>query len=267
MSAPDDISDEVTLHYTEYNRSGKSTVLLIHGACASGLNWDLVVPHLADTYHLLIPDLPGHGQSLNVTPFSTRYSAQLLERLIRTHGHGGKAHVVGHSLGANVGVELMTTYPHVVNAAFVSGFAKYPQTRSTPLFAYGFWAESRITRLVPRFVVRWLMGGTDLGYSGPCSLHLCRQIFPSTVDPAWPSPWPARTLIVAAGKSGILPTSDRQEDARKLMGIGRQETPRTVAITHPLMRHPWNRQAPLLFAQTARAWFEEDDLPSGFDAL
>ena len=80
MPPPDDGLDEVLLNYTEYNPSGKSTVLLIHGACTSGLNWDLVVPHLVDTYHLLVPDLPGHGQSQNVTPFSAEYSSRLLER-------------------------------------------------------------------------------------------------------------------------------------------------------------------------------------------
>ena len=79
IPSPDDGLDEVLLSYTEHNPSGKPTVLLIHGACTSGLNWDLVVPHLADTYHLLVPDLPGHGQSQNVTPFSAEYSFRLLE--------------------------------------------------------------------------------------------------------------------------------------------------------------------------------------------
>lgn len=80
MPPPDDGFDQVLLNFIEHNPSGKSTVLLIHGACTSGPNWDLVVPHLADTYHLLVPDLPGHGQSQNVTPFSAEYSSRLLER-------------------------------------------------------------------------------------------------------------------------------------------------------------------------------------------
>ena len=95
MSPPDDGLDEVLLNYTEHNPSGKSTVLLIHGACTSGLNWDLVVPHLADTYHLLVPDLPGHGQSQNVTPFSAEYSSRLLERLVNSSEHISLARMSG----------------------------------------------------------------------------------------------------------------------------------------------------------------------------
>jgi len=186
--------------------------------------------------------------------------------LIRKHAHNGSAHVVGHSLGANVAIDLITTYPQVVNTAFVSGFAKYPQTKLTPFFPYGFWADGRLQKLIPRAVVEWLMDGTDLGNSPPCSMQLCRQIVPVLVG-TWPSPWPARTLIVAAGKSGILPSSDRLEDARKLMEIGKEKNIQTIAVTHPLMRHPWNRQDPPLFARTARAWFEGEELPVGFSNL
>lgn len=270
MPAGGEDGNEPLLHYTEHNPAAKATVLLIHGACTTGQNWDLVVPYLADAYHLLIPDLPGHGQSLSHAPdFSIESASHHLERLVRSKAHDGRAHVVGHSLGANVAVELITTHPEIINEVFISGFAKYPRTRGTSLFPYGFWAENRISRTLPRSLVKWLMDGTDVGDSGPAgpSLRLCRQVVAPLVGATWPAPWPARTLIVAAGKSGILPTSDRVQDAQKLGEVGREGNGQTVAVTHPLMRHPWNRQAPVLFAQTARAWFEGDEIPSGFEHL
>jgi hypothetical protein len=99
------------------------------------------------------------------------------------------------------------------------------------------------------------------------TLDLCRQIVPPMIEAKWPSPWPARTLIVAAGKSGILPTSDHSRDAVKLMEIGGERNPDTIAVTHPAMRHPWNRRAPELFAETARAWFEREEIPDGLKKL
>ena len=45
------------------SQRGKPTVLLIHGACGCGREWDLVTPYLSDDYHVLLPDLPGHGDS------------------------------------------------------------------------------------------------------------------------------------------------------------------------------------------------------------
>jgi len=265
-SVPDDGVDDVLLHYTVQNPSAKSTVVLIHGAFASGQDWDLVVPHLTD-YHLLIPDMPGHGQSRNVTPFSVDYSSRLLARLIRKHAHNGRAHIVGHSLGAHIAINLASSSPEVVNDVFVSGFAIFPQTALSAFLPYAIWTESRIENLIPRRLISWLMDGTDISREDPCTLDLCRQIVPAMITTKWPSPWPARTLIVAAGKSGILPSSDDPQDAIKLRDIGRERNPETIAFTHPAMRHPWNRQAPLLWAETTRAWFEKGEMPSGFEKL
>jgi hypothetical protein len=51
------------------------------------------------------------------------------------------------------------------------------------------------------------------------------------------------------------------------MEIRRQLNRETVDFRHPEMRHPWNRQDPVLFAETARCWFEGKEIPSGFEKL
>jgi pimeloyl-ACP methyl ester carboxylesterase len=267
-STPEDGLDEFLLHYTASNPSGKSTIVLIHGAFVSGLNWDLVVPHLT-MYHLLIPDLPGHGQSRNITPFSVEYSSRLLAQLIRKHAVNGRAHVVGHSLGAHVAINLASSYPELMDAVFVSGFEIYPPIALSRMMPYAMWTENRAQNLIPRSAIRWLMDGTDLprGDASTCTIALCHEITQVLLDMTWPSPWPARTLIVAAGKGGIIPSNDHPHDAVKLMEIGKECNPETIAVTHPAMRHPWNRQAPRLFAETAYAWFEREELRSEFVKL
>jgi hypothetical protein len=153
-----------------------------------------------------------------------------------------------------------------VDAVFISGFEIYPPTSLSSLMPYALWAENRIQNLIPRSVISWLMDGTDIprGDTSTRKIDLCRQIALALLESTWPSAWPARTLIVAAGKGGIIPSKDHPHDAVKLMEIGRERNPETIAVTHPAMRHPWNRQAPVLFAQTAHAWFEGDEIPSGF---
>jgi pimeloyl-ACP methyl ester carboxylesterase len=64
------------------SQSGNPAILFIHGAFASGAEWDLVTPHLADDYHILLPDLPGHGGSREVGYFSKGFAAELLANLI-----------------------------------------------------------------------------------------------------------------------------------------------------------------------------------------
>ncbi|KAJ5305727.1 hypothetical protein N7508_004742 [Penicillium antarcticum] len=253
------------LYHTAHN-AGQTTVVLIHGALVSGLYWDLVIPHLT-SYHLLVPDLPGHGKSASA-PFSVDLAARQIAQLIRTHANGS-AHIVGHSLGAQVAIRLACTEPDVVNSVFISGFGMFPQTSLTPYIPYAAWAMPRVENCLGRPLISWAMDGADIPRidTNVCTLDLCRQIV-SPEDPTqWPSPWPARTLIVAAGKGGLVPTKDSPGDAVKLMVIGRELNEETIAYTHLKMRHPWNRQDPRLFAATAAAWFEHKELPEGFVKL
>lgn len=121
-------------------------------------------------------------------------------------------------------------------------------------------------------MISWLMDGADLqSATTSVTVPMCRSVLSvitlADSDGKWPSPWPARTLIIAAGRAGMLPTADHPHDALKLRDIGREMNAETVAYTHPEMRHPWNRQDPELFARTAKAWFEKANIPSGFVEL
>lgn len=268
-STIDDDDTRPKLHYTAYNPAGHTTVVLIHGALVSGLYWDLVVPYLPSSYHLLVPDLPGHGKSQEITPFSVDLSARLIADLVRTHAINGSALIIGHSLGAQVAIRLASARPDMVNSVFISGFEIFPRTALTPYIPYAAWAMPRVENCLPRSLISWGMDGADIPRidTSSCTLDLCRQIVSPETPTQWPSPWPARTLIVAAGKGGFIPTSDHPHDAVKLMEIGRELNIETAAYTHLDMRHPWNRQAPQLFAETAQAWFEQKKLPEGFSKL
>ncbi|KAL2432425.1 hypothetical protein ABEF94_008390 [Exophiala dermatitidis] len=277
--------DEPSLEFESLNPDATGpTILLIHGAFTTGRDWDLVTPYLtspsssstspsSNSYHILVPDLPGHGKSRTITPFSVSYSAHLLRQLIVNHAHNGIAHVVGHSLGAHVAIRLASQYPEVVSRLLVSGFEVFPtstgpSSRLSSLLPYAVWTSQRLENCVPRSVVRWLMDGADIRNidTSFCTLALCRQICePMSDNDKWPEPWPSPTLVIAAGKAGVLlPTSDHPHDAKRLADIGKQLCPETKAVTHPKMRHPWNRQDPRLFADTVRAWMENRPLPDGF---
>lgn len=258
------------LHYQELNvETGKKTVLIIHGALRSGDDWDLVTPHFPQDYHLLIPDLPGHGKSKDILPFSKKLSARLLAELIQEKALNGKAHIIGFSLGAGIGVQLISQYPDLIDVVFLSGYSSISAPPSA--IAAVLWAQERGEALLPKSMMSWLMDGADLSSSRSTvpSYALCRAIADDIHAGEEPSPWPARTLIVAAGKSGILPTADNADAARRLREIASTVQPsgQTRAYVHRQMRHPWCAQAPQLFAQTATMWFENGTVPEGFEEL
>jgi pimeloyl-ACP methyl ester carboxylesterase len=71
-------------------------------------------------YHCLIPDMLEHGSSLGIKPFTIQDSARRIADLILNRVPGGRAHVVGHSLGGQVLVALLATAPYVIDRAVVS---------------------------------------------------------------------------------------------------------------------------------------------------
>lgn len=247
------------------SKADRPTILLIHGAFTTAADWKCVISHLDQSFQILAPDLPGHGSAGG--PFTLDNAADALHTLIQESAVGNKAHIVGHSLGAQVAIRLAEKYPSVVDHMVISGFEIYPSLPSSDRLSYILWTMNRVENLVPRSAIRWLMDGTDIGRLSP-SLELCRQVAETMKTASYPTAWPAPTLIIAAGRGGLVPSYDHPEDAKKLASIGREMNDKTLAVTHPLMRHPWNRQDPLLFANTVRGWIGgQYGVPMGFERL
>jgi len=55
--------ENVMWSYSEGGSSAKPTVLLIHGLAGSRDNWNRVARYLTPYYHVIIPDLPAHGDT------------------------------------------------------------------------------------------------------------------------------------------------------------------------------------------------------------
>jgi pimeloyl-ACP methyl ester carboxylesterase len=259
-------NDQKHLFFRELNNDAQTTIVLVHGAGSAGSEWSLVTPYLND-YHILLPDLPAHGGSQTISPFSKELSVRMLADLIKKHARHSKAHIIGHSLGATIAIELASHHANIVDTVIVSGYGKGSSPKS---LGYALWVQSAALSAAPTSAVKWLMDGADLPpLATSNSLALNMDIAKSICSgpDAGPSPWPARTLIIAAGKSGLLPTADSPTAAMGLRDIGRTMNKDTVAFTHPKMRHPWNRQDPQLYAQMITQWIEKGTVPEGFRSL
>ncbi|MCL5999413.1 MAG: alpha/beta hydrolase, partial [Chloroflexi bacterium] len=108
-----------TLYAQASGPANAPTLVFLHGGGSAGWMWQPVVSHLPD-YHCLLPDLPEHGQSRHVQPFTMAGAAEQVAELIRAQAHGGHAHVIGLSEGAQVLVALLSSAPELVMSAIVS---------------------------------------------------------------------------------------------------------------------------------------------------
>jgi len=113
------------LAYQSFGENAARTILLLHGGGVAGWMWNGVVALLPD-FHCLVPDLPEHGKSMAVRPFTMDLAARQAIELVREKAHGGKAIVVGLSEGAQVLVQMMATQPEVIEGAFVSSALLLP---------------------------------------------------------------------------------------------------------------------------------------------
>jgi pimeloyl-ACP methyl ester carboxylesterase len=98
-------------------------LLLLHGLGASKISWLPVMGRLADRYQLIVPDLPGHGESGKpVTDYSPRFYARILRHLLDELGVD-RACVVGNSMGGRVAIEMALRSPTRVLALGLLGAA------------------------------------------------------------------------------------------------------------------------------------------------
>ena len=88
----------------------------------SGWFWEGVVERMPQ-YRCLVPDLPHYGKSFEQGPFEMGRAATAVAELIRSRTDTGQAHLVGWSLGAQVGVQLLATEPKLVDRAVLCGVA------------------------------------------------------------------------------------------------------------------------------------------------
>ena len=95
-------------------------IVFLHGGNMSGWSWEPVVERLPQ-YRCLVPDLPHYGKNFQHGPFEMGRAAAAVAELIRAHVGAGRAHVVGFSLGSQVGVQLLATEPQLVDRAVLSG--------------------------------------------------------------------------------------------------------------------------------------------------
>jgi pimeloyl-ACP methyl ester carboxylesterase len=112
-------------------------VILLHGPGESSLWWMRVIPQLAETHHVIVPDLPGHGASeVDAGELDTRHVFAWLDELIE-HTCSSTPVLVGHLLGGGIAARFaISNSERIQQLVLVDSFglAKF---RPSPKFAFG----------------------------------------------------------------------------------------------------------------------------------
>jgi pimeloyl-ACP methyl ester carboxylesterase len=123
------VANGIRTNYLEAG-SGDETVLLIHGSgpgVTSYANWRLVIPSLAENFHVIAPDMVGFGFSER--PEGVDYGldtwADQVVGLMDTLGIQ-KAHLIGNSFGGGIALRVATKHPDRVGKLVLMGSMGVP---------------------------------------------------------------------------------------------------------------------------------------------
>ncbi|MBS0125411.1 alpha/beta fold hydrolase [Thetidibacter halocola] len=103
-------------------------LLIVHGLYGSGRNWGVIARRLAEDRLVLTPDMRNHGDSPWTDVHDYPSMADDLAEVIAAHG--GRADVVGHSMGGKASMVLALTRPEMVNRLIVADIAPVGYTHS-----------------------------------------------------------------------------------------------------------------------------------------
>ena len=109
------VSQRLRLHYVDWGNRSKPPLLLIHGGRDHCRNWDWVAQALRADWHVIAPDLRGHGDSQWSPDGSYTMAGYIydLAQLIHQQ-HLAPVTIIAHSLGGNIVLRYAGIYPEAV---------------------------------------------------------------------------------------------------------------------------------------------------------
>ncbi|WP_257223745.1 alpha/beta fold hydrolase [Acinetobacter sp. YH12140] len=106
-------NNEIEWTYSEGGNPQKPTLLLLHGLSGTRDNWNRVARYLTANYHVIIPDLPAHGETIVEDQFdlSIPNLTEKLRRFIDAAKLDPNLHIAGHSMGGAIAMLYSAQYP------------------------------------------------------------------------------------------------------------------------------------------------------------
>jgi pimeloyl-ACP methyl ester carboxylesterase len=109
------VSQRLRLHYVDWGNATAPTLVLVHGGRDHARSWDWVARALRDDWHVIAPDLRGHGDSAWSPDgaYLAPYYVYDLAQLVHQQGEAPVS-IVAHSLGAGIALRYAGLYPEKV---------------------------------------------------------------------------------------------------------------------------------------------------------
>lgn len=113
-------SQRLRLHYVDWGNPDAPTLLMVHGGRDHCRNWDWVAQALRSDYHIIAPDLRGHGDSqwmIGGSYNTIDYVYDIAQLVHQTSSEPIK--IIAHSMGGSISLTYAGVYPERVQKMVV----------------------------------------------------------------------------------------------------------------------------------------------------
>jgi pimeloyl-ACP methyl ester carboxylesterase len=122
-------SQRLRLHYVDWGNPGAPPLLLVHGGQDHCRNWDWVAERLWPDWHIIAPDLRGHGDSQWSPDGNYSMAGYLYDLAQLIHQQRlAPVSIIAHSLGGNIALRYAGIYPdNVQRLVAIEGLGPSPK--------------------------------------------------------------------------------------------------------------------------------------------
>lgn len=239
-------------------RTGES-IILLHGGNVANWMWEPQVDGLAGR-HVITPDVVAFGARSGERWPGLAGAADDIADIIRERAVGGRAHVVGLSMGGVIGVHLAMRHPDLIRSCMVTGAAmtgvgalerRLAELQLRSWEKRWFWSAQAALFRIPADS-RELFISDGMRVDKDAAMRMYREIF----DGAMPDGrfrYAGPMLAIAGGRESRSVAAAFPALAAAM--------PQTRTWTAPGMRHVWSIQDPDLFTRTIVDFVDRDVVP------
>ncbi len=152
------VSQRLKLHYVDWGNVGAPPLVLVHGGRDHCRMWDWVAERLAERWHVIAPDLRGHGDSAWSSDGSYSVAGYLYDLAQLVHQlRLAPATIVAHSLGGNISTRFAGTFPDQVRQmVLIEGLGMSPR-----------FIAQRDAKAPPERLGQWITKSRELAARAP----------------------------------------------------------------------------------------------------
>jgi pimeloyl-ACP methyl ester carboxylesterase len=128
-------SQRLRLHYVDWGNAAAPPLLLVHGGRDHCRNWDWVAEELRRDWHIIAPDLRGHGDSEWSRTGTYMMAGYIYDLAQLVHQLGtAPVTIIAHSLGGNIALRYAGLYPeNVAKLIAIEGLGPSPRRMAEQL--------------------------------------------------------------------------------------------------------------------------------------